>query len=350
VLLSRLRKVKLYSSVQRSNGLTVFRISATEALIAGPALLGLIAFLVAAALAEGGLPGGWGLNVTAILFAAGRQVLSGNRRCVQAHTKFERYRKSGFALTGLPFCCCSIMKQAEILAVSLDNPVFVWVAGLFTCQIVTQVRGKGSAPRRILLLQLLLLAALERYLTHPIACIACINRSLLLRWDLSSQIHRCLHTKYAPLQQSCSLEASASTTGMVKLQLYRTDSMIKWRAAPLWHKSTLLFRYCCLFGQTVKIRLSKSVSARPLYDSSIKHKPASMRLLIALFFRPALLPQVYDLVATLCIADLRKFEMIVHHSLAILLAFFLLRDEYAHYYAVFFLGMTEVRCVPVYTY
>jgi hypothetical protein len=75
-----------------------------------------------------------------------------------------------------------------------------------------------------------------------------------------------------------------------------------------------------------------------------------MRLLIASFFRSALLPQVYDLVATLCIADLRKFEMIVHHSLAILLAFFLLRDEYAHYYAVFFLGMTEVRCVLVYTY
>jgi hypothetical protein len=45
------------------------------------------------------------------------------------------------------------MKQADILAVSLDSPVFVWVAGLFLCQIVTQVR-QG-------LLLLLVLAALK---------------------------------------------------------------------------------------------------------------------------------------------------------------------------------------------
>jgi hypothetical protein len=52
--------------------------------------------------------------------------------------------------------------------------------------------------------------------------------------------------------------------------------------------------------------------------------------------------QIYDLVATLAIKDLRKVEMVVHHSLAVLLAYFLLRDGYSHYYSIFFLGMTEV--------
>lgn len=57
--------------------------------------------------------------------------------------------------------------------------------------------------------------------------------------------------------------------------------------------------------------------------------------------------QIYDLVATICIADLRKAEMLVHHTLAVLLAYFLLRDDYCHYYSIFFLGVTEASTIPL---
>ncbi|KAG5179539.1 TLC domain-containing protein [Tribonema minus] len=57
--------------------------------------------------------------------------------------------------------------------------------------------------------------------------------------------------------------------------------------------------------------------------------------------------QIFDFFATLLIADLRKPEMVVHHTLAVLLAFFVLRDAYGHYYACFFLGMTEVSAIPL---
>lgn len=57
--------------------------------------------------------------------------------------------------------------------------------------------------------------------------------------------------------------------------------------------------------------------------------------------------QIYDLIATICIRDLRKAEMLVHHSLAILLAYFLLRNDYCHYYSIFFLGVTEASSIPL---
>lgn len=57
--------------------------------------------------------------------------------------------------------------------------------------------------------------------------------------------------------------------------------------------------------------------------------------------------QVYDLAATLAIRPLRKPEMVVHHSLACMLAYLLLRDDYSNYYSIFFFGMTEVSSIPL---
>ncbi|CAM9673426.1 unnamed protein product [Chrysoparadoxa australica] len=62
---------------------------------------------------------------------------------------------------------------------------------------------------------------------------------------------------------------------------------------------------------------------------------------------PNLAYQVYDLAATIAIAKLCKMEMVAHHIIAVGLAYQLLRDEYCHYYAVFFLGLTELSSVPL---
>ncbi|CAM9953233.1 unnamed protein product [Ectocarpus sp. 6 AP-2014] len=57
--------------------------------------------------------------------------------------------------------------------------------------------------------------------------------------------------------------------------------------------------------------------------------------------------QFYDLVATVFIGRLCKVEMIVHHALATVMCYFLMRDCYVHYYAMFFLGISEVSSVPL---
>ncbi|CAM9402608.1 unnamed protein product [Pylaiella littoralis] len=57
--------------------------------------------------------------------------------------------------------------------------------------------------------------------------------------------------------------------------------------------------------------------------------------------------QFYDLLATVFVARLCKAEMVVHHTLATLMAYFLMRDCYVHYYAIFFLGISEVSSVPL---
>ncbi|CAM9920549.1 unnamed protein product [Scytosiphon promiscuus] len=69
--------------------------------------------------------------------------------------------------------------------------------------------------------------------------------------------------------------------------------------------------------------------------------------------------QFYDLVATLFIQRLCKVEMIIHHSLSTLMCYFLMRDWvtapcvrhgdlcYVHYYAIFFLGISEVSSIPL---
>ncbi|CAN0295327.1 unnamed protein product, partial [Ectocarpus sp. 13 AM-2016] len=57
--------------------------------------------------------------------------------------------------------------------------------------------------------------------------------------------------------------------------------------------------------------------------------------------------QFYDLVATVFIGRLCKVEMIVHHALATVMCYFLMRDCYVHYYAIFFLGISEVSSIPL---
>eukprot|EP00903_Cladosiphon_okamuranus_P006255 g6138.t1 len=57
--------------------------------------------------------------------------------------------------------------------------------------------------------------------------------------------------------------------------------------------------------------------------------------------------QFYDLVVSLFVVRLRKIEMVVHHGLATIMCYFLLRDCYVHYYAIFFLGISEVSSVPL---
>lgn len=57
--------------------------------------------------------------------------------------------------------------------------------------------------------------------------------------------------------------------------------------------------------------------------------------------------QIYDLVTTILIPEIRKPEMLGHHTLAIILAYYVIRYQYAHYYAIFFLGMTEISSIPL---
>ncbi|CAM9837212.1 unnamed protein product [Discosporangium mesarthrocarpum] len=57
--------------------------------------------------------------------------------------------------------------------------------------------------------------------------------------------------------------------------------------------------------------------------------------------------QFYDLLATVLMPRLRKVEMFVHHSMAIGMCYLLLRDSYVHYYAIFFLGISEVSSIPL---
>mmetsp|Transcript_2467 Transcript_2467/g.3611 ORF Transcript_2467/g.3611 Transcript_2467/m.3611 type:complete len:206 (+) Transcript_2467:2036-2653(+) len=57
--------------------------------------------------------------------------------------------------------------------------------------------------------------------------------------------------------------------------------------------------------------------------------------------------QVYDIVVSSAVKELRKIEMLIHHLLAIFLAYFILQLQYSHYYSVFFLGLTEFSSIPL---
>eukprot|EP00904_Undaria_pinnatifida_P005341 jgi/Undpi1/1937/HiC_scaffold_12.g05324.m1 len=57
--------------------------------------------------------------------------------------------------------------------------------------------------------------------------------------------------------------------------------------------------------------------------------------------------QFYDLLATMVIGRLRKPEMLVHHTVSTLMCYFLMRDCYVHYFAIFFLGISEVSSIPL---
>lgn len=57
--------------------------------------------------------------------------------------------------------------------------------------------------------------------------------------------------------------------------------------------------------------------------------------------------QIYDLVTTLFISRLRKVEMVVHHAMGGTMIYLLLRDCYVHWYAIFYLGISEISSIPL---
>ncbi|KAK3287844.1 hypothetical protein CYMTET_4663 [Cymbomonas tetramitiformis] len=57
--------------------------------------------------------------------------------------------------------------------------------------------------------------------------------------------------------------------------------------------------------------------------------------------------QVYDLLASLFIKDFRKPEMIAHHLVTAVLAWWTITGPYLHYYSIFFVGCGEVSSIPL---
>mmetsp|Transcript_14025 Transcript_14025/g.16995 ORF Transcript_14025/g.16995 Transcript_14025/m.16995 type:complete len:252 (+) Transcript_14025:114-869(+) len=57
--------------------------------------------------------------------------------------------------------------------------------------------------------------------------------------------------------------------------------------------------------------------------------------------------QVYDLVMSLVTKELRKPEMVAHHLVTGLLAYWVLTGPYLHYFCTFFVGVAELSSIPL---